>query len=65
MLTPIQIAEAAECLYAAEKDRVQIRALTQFMEMDMTDAYAIQKSWVDRRLADGERVVGYKIGLTA
>ena len=65
MLTPIQIAEAAECLYAAEKDRVQIRALTQFMEMDMTDAYAIQKSWVDRRLADGERVVGYKIGLTS
>ena len=60
----IQIAEAAERLYAAEKD-VQISALSQSMDMDMTDAYAIQKSWLDRRLADGEQVVGYKIGLTS
>ena len=65
MLTQIQIAEAAERLYAAEKDRVQISALSQSMDMDMTDAYAIQKSWLDRRLADGEQVVGYKIGLTS
>jgi len=31
----------------------------------MGDAYAIQKAWVDRKLADGRKVTGYKIGLTS
>ena len=60
-----QIAEAADRLYRAERDRVQIKALTQFYDMDMDDAYAVQKAWVDRKLADGEQVLGYKVGLTS
>ena len=33
--------------------------------MDMDDAYAIQKAWVDRKIAAGRKVTGYKIGLTS
>jgi len=65
MLTEDQIADAADRLYRAEKDRKQIRALTQSFDMDMEDAYAVQSGWVDRKLADGEKVIGYKIGLTS
>jgi 2-oxo-hept-3-ene-1,7-dioate hydratase len=65
LLTEAQIADAAERLYRAEKDRAQIRALSATLDMDMDDAYAIQRRWVERRLADGEQVIGYKIGLTS
>ena len=33
--------------------------------MDMEDAYAIQSSWVDQKISDGRKVIGYKIGLTS
>ena len=65
MLSPEQIADAANRLYRAEKDQTQIRALTMSFDLDMDDAYAIQKAWIDRRLGDGEKVIGYKIGLTS
>lgn len=66
MLTPEQIKTAAARLYTAEVERQQIPALTlDFPTMDMDDAYAIQKSWVDRKLAEGRKVIGYKIGLTS
>ena len=65
MLSADQVADAADRLYRAEKERVQIRALTQSFSMDMDDAYAVQKGWVDRKIADGEKVIGYKIGLTS
>ena len=65
MLTQEQIAEAAERLYQAEKQREQIRALTMTYDMDMDDAYAVQSGWVERKIADGEKVIGYKIGLTS
>lgn len=65
MLTDEQIAAAADRLYDAEKARRQISALTQTYDMDMDDAYAVQKRWVDRKIADGEQVIGYKIGLTS
>ena len=32
---------------------------------DVTDAYAVQQEWTSRRLADGDRIVGRKIGLTS
>lgn len=66
MLSPDDIAAAAEQLYDAEKNRVQIAPLTlDHPEMDMDDAYAVQKAWVDRKIADGRQVTGYKIGLTS
>ncbi len=66
MLAKEEIEAAAEKLYAAERDRVQIAPLTlSHPEMNMDDAYAIQRSWVDRKIADGQRITGYKIGLTS
>ncbi|WP_372599969.1 2-oxo-hept-4-ene-1,7-dioate hydratase [Amphritea sp.] len=66
MLTEQQIKTAAGKLYQAEKDRIQIPALTlEHPDMTMDDAYAIQKTWVDQKVADGAKVKGYKIGLTS
>jgi 2-oxo-hept-3-ene-1,7-dioate hydratase len=66
MLPAEDIAVAAERLYDAERNRVQIPPLSlAYPDMDMDDAYAVQKAWVDRKVADGRRVTGYKIGLTS
>jgi 2-oxo-hept-3-ene-1,7-dioate hydratase len=66
MLSEEQIADAAERLYQAENAAAQMPALTlSYPDMDMDDAYRVQKSWVDRKVADGREVVGYKIGLTS
>jgi 2-oxo-hept-3-ene-1,7-dioate hydratase len=66
MLSSDAVAAAADALYDAEKSRRQIAPLTLTYEgMDMDDAYAIQKAWVDRKIADGRKVTGYKIGLTS
>jgi len=34
-------------------------------EMTLEDGYAIQKSWVNKKIAQGQKVVGYKIGYTS
>lgn len=66
MLSHKQIKKAAERLYKAEKERKQISAITlEHSDMTMDDAYAIQKSWVDQKIANGASVKGYKIGLTS
>lgn len=66
MLSSDDVAAAAEALYEAEKNREQITPLTLgHPDMDMNDAYAIQKAWVDRKIRDGRQVTGYKIGLTS
>lgn len=66
MLTPQQIAGAIDTLHNAESSRVQVPALTlTYPDMDLDDAYAVQKGWVDRKLAEGRQIVGYKIGLTS
>lgn len=66
MLTTAEIAAAADALYEAETNRVQIAPLTlAHGGMDMADAYAVQEAWVDRKIADGRKVTGYKIGLTS
>lgn len=66
MLTDQQIKTAAERLYEAELNRRQIPALTlEHPDMTMEDAYAIQKTWVDKKIAAGRSVRGYKIGLTS
>ena len=66
MLSTEDVTAAATALYDAEKRRQQISPLTlTHSGMDMNDAYAIQKAWVERKVADGEAVTGYKIGLTS
>ncbi len=66
MLDTDAIQAAAHALYEAEKTRQQTRAVTlQHPNMDMDDAYAIQRAWVDQKIADGDRISGYKIGLTS
>jgi 2-oxo-hept-3-ene-1,7-dioate hydratase len=66
MMTPAQIAEAARRLDEAERTRKQIRMLSlDHPGMDMADAYAVQKAWIDLKLAAGRKVRGHKIGLTS
>lgn len=65
-LSQAQLETAAGELYAAERERVQIAALTRrHPDMNMDDAYAVQSAWVQRKIAGGDRVIGYKIGLTS
>ncbi len=66
MLTEHQILQAAAVLDQAERERVQTRPLSlSYPNMDMDDAYAVQRCWVDMKLARGARISGYKIGHTS
>lgn len=61
-----QIRRAAERLDQAEKTRRQIRQLScEHPGITIEDAYAIQKAWIDIKLAEGRSVKGHKIGLTS
>ncbi|MGY4496598.1 2-keto-4-pentenoate hydratase [Bradyrhizobium sp. GM24.11] len=60
------IRACANRLHQAEKTRVQIRQLSQeFPDITIAHAYAIQKAWVDIKIAEGRLVKGHKIGLTS
>ena len=60
------IRACANRLHQAEKTRTQIRQLSQdFPDISIADAYAIQKAWVDVKIAEGRIVRGHKIGLTS
>jgi 2-oxo-hept-3-ene-1,7-dioate hydratase len=66
MMSPEAVAAAANALDQAERTRVQIGLLSlQHPGMDMSDAYAVQSAWVQRKLGDGRRIIGRKIGLTS
>src|SRR6056300_6548 len=66
MLDKTLIDEAANALFEAERDCVQIKPMTlSYPDMTMDDAYAVQRAWVDRKIAEGDRITGYKIGLTS
>jgi 2-oxo-hept-3-ene-1,7-dioate hydratase len=66
MLKEPEIEEAAAALDNAERGRRQIGLLSlQHPGMTMDDAYAIQAAWMRRKIADGRRTVGWKIGLTS
>lgn len=66
MMSPEAVAAAANALDKAERTRVQIGLLSlQHPGMDMADAYAVQSAWVKRKLGDGRRIIGRKIGLTS
>lgn len=65
-LSPEQHDLAAADLVDAEQSRRQIGLLTlRHPDMDMDDAYEIQKRIAARKLAEGRSVIGWKIGLTS
>jgi 2-oxo-hept-3-ene-1,7-dioate hydratase len=65
-LTEAEVQQAAQNLYQAEQQCIQIDPVTlTHPDMDMDDAYAVQSAWVEQKQASGDEVVGYKIGLTS
>ncbi|MFT4962614.1 MAG: 2-oxo-hept-3-ene-1,7-dioate hydratase [Paracoccaceae bacterium] len=65
-LTPDDHSAAAADLLAAEQTRVQMGLLSKrFPQIDMDDAYAIQSALTVQKLAQGQQVIGWKIGLTS
>jgi 2-oxo-hept-3-ene-1,7-dioate hydratase len=65
-MTKDEIKQEAQRLHKAERERQQIAATTtRFPGMDIEDAYAIQKTWLDLKIAEGRALAGYKIGLTS
>ena len=65
-MTPEDHARAAEDLLNAEETGQQIGLLTKrHPEMGLDDAYAVQKAIYRAKLAQGRRVIGWKIGLTS
>lgn len=66
MLNASTIDQVAVRLNVAERSREQIRQLSlEFAEITIEDAYAIQRAWVQLKLAEGRKLVGHKIGLTS
>ncbi|MEP2531142.1 2-oxo-hept-4-ene-1,7-dioate hydratase [Shimia sp.] len=65
-MTPQEHRDAAAKLHAAEKSRQQTGLLSMcYPEMTLDDAYAIQSALMTAKLAEGRRVIGWKIGLTS
>lgn len=66
MLSAADIDAAAKALDGAEKSRTQIGLLSlKHPGMGLEDAYAIQSAWVARKVSEGRRQIGWKIGLTS
>lgn len=66
MLSSAEIERAAADLLEAETSRRQIGLLSQrHPDITLDDAYAIQAAQMERKIASGLRVVGWKIGLTS
>ncbi|MEX0276846.1 MAG: 2-oxo-hept-4-ene-1,7-dioate hydratase [Ruegeria sp.] len=65
-MTPEDHARAAAELMAAERKGRQIGLLSlRHPEMGMDDAYAVQNAIYRAKLAEGRKVIGWKIGLTS
>lgn len=61
-----QIKQASEELFSALKNCKQIRPLKErYPDISINDAYDISLHLLGKRLADGEKVVGKKIGVTS
>lgn len=65
-MTPDQVTTAANSLYIAEKTGIQRGLLSaEYPQAGLDDAYAVQKALIDLKLAEGRKVIGWKIGLTS
>lgn len=66
MLTQDIIHNTALRLHQAEQQREQIRQISlDYPDITIEDAYAIQRCWVEMKLAEGREIKGHKIGLTS
>ncbi|WP_199053477.1 2-oxo-hept-4-ene-1,7-dioate hydratase [Aquitalea sp. ASV15] len=66
MLTQDIIQDTARRLHQAEQQREQIRQISlDYPDITIEDAYAIQRCWVEMKLAEGRTIKGHKIGLTS
>jgi len=60
------VSELAQRLLTSERTRQPIAQLSlDHPEMDVRDAYRVQRVVVDARLAAGETIIGWKVGLTS
>ncbi|MCA8093458.1 fumarylacetoacetate hydrolase family protein [Burkholderia anthina] len=65
-MTPEAIKQAADALVEADRSKSFIAPLRETYEgLSIDDAYQIQRINTQRRVSDGRRVVGCKIGLTS
>lgn len=66
MLSESDILAAAESLLVAERTRKQVSQVSvRWPNVEIGDAYAISRLVAERRVKDGERLVGHKVGLTS
>jgi len=66
MLDDATIAALAAELHDAARRRIQVRHFSlRHPTMTIADGYAIQRAWLQKRLAEGRVVRGRKIGLTS
>jgi 2-oxo-3-hexenedioate decarboxylase len=64
--TPWSIEFAAEVLLNAEKSRTDRHPITdEWPELDLDTAYQVQAALIARKVAQGERIIGVKLGLTS
>ena len=65
-MTPAETTALGDELYAALRARRTVAPITgRVADVTIDDAYQISRRMLERRLADGERVVGKKIGVTS
>ena len=63
---PQDISRMSAALVAARRDVTPIPALTvEFPDMTPADAYAVQQGLVSTLIAQGDSIIGYKLGLTS
>jgi 2-oxo-hept-3-ene-1,7-dioate hydratase len=66
MLDETTVQRLANTLQEAESSRRQIGHFsTEYPGMTITDAYAVQRAWMRRKIEAGRRPIGHKIGLTS
>ena len=65
-MTPAETTALGDELYAALRARRTVPPITgRVADVTIDDAYRVSRRMLERRLADGERVVGKKIGVTS
>lgn len=65
-LSTDQIEQLADELHEAERTRMQVAQFSlRHPGITIEDAYAVQRAWTRRKIAEGRKAIGHKIGLTS